>query len=144
MQGCPPPTHPPPHRPHSRPHPRSHRGAAGRLSGGTHCWYGTVCCTAARVRWTTWDARLGVRPSASTRRVIGRAAALARRGRATLATISWSSGRRSGTPTYEVLEALCGCACTSTVAALARCRARTPHASPPRRRACCVSTFLDS
>ena len=47
---------------------------------------------------------------------------------------------------YEVLEALCGCACTSTwtVAALARCHARTPHASPPRRRACCdhISRFI--
>ena len=57
----------------------------------------------------------------------------------------WSSGRRTGTPTYKVLEALCGCACTSawTVAALPRCRARTSHASPPRRRACCVITFLE-
>ena len=41
----------------------------------------------ARVRRTTWAARLGVRAAASTRSVSGRAAALARRGRATFATI---------------------------------------------------------
>ena len=54
-----------------------------------------MLCASARVRRTTWAARLGVRAAASTRSVSGRAAALARRGRATFATIL---GAQAGGP----------------------------------------------
>ena len=99
-----------------------------------------------RVRWTTWAARLGVRASASIRTVIGRAAALARRGRATFATILGAQAGGPARPRTRCSRLCVGAsACTSawTVGALPRCRARTSHASPPRRRACCVITFLE-
>ena len=61
---------------------RSHRGAAGRLGGGTNCWCGTAAAQQPAEGWCpTWAARLGVRRSASSLRVIRRAEALARRGR---------------------------------------------------------------
>ena len=100
---------------------RSHRGAAGRLGGGTNCWCGTAAAQQPAEGWCpTWVARLGVRRSASSMRVIRRAEALARRGRGHIREHLHGSGRHA----YE--EASCGCAtCTSTwtVAVLAQRRA---------------------
>ena len=68
---------PPPPHPQSTPdvaRSRSHRGAAGRLGGGTNCWCGTAAAQQPAEGWCpTWAARLGVRRSASSLRVIRRA-----------------------------------------------------------------------
>ena len=115
---------PPPPHPQSTPdvaRSRSHRGAAGRLDGGTNCWCGTAAAQQPTEGWCpTWAARLGVRRSASSLRVIRRAGAGSPRTWPHSRASTWNSGRHA----YE--EASCGCAtCTSTwtVAALAQRRA---------------------
>ena len=115
---------PPPPHPQSTPdvaRSRSHRGAAGRLGGGTNCWCGTAAAQQPTEGWCpTWAARLGVRRSASSLRVIRRAGAGSPRTWPHSRASTWNSGRHA----YE--EASCGCAtCTSTltVAELAQRRA---------------------
>ena len=104
-----------------------------------------MLCASARVRRTTWAARLGVRAAASTRSVSGRAAALARRGRATFATIL---GAQAGGPARPRTRCsrLCAGAPVLRPGQSQRCldavRGRRMR-TPPRRRACCVITFLE-
>ena len=95
---------PPPPHPQSTPdvaRSRSHRGAAGRLGGGTNCWCGTAAAQQPAEGWCpTWAARLGVRRSASSLRVIRRAEALARRGRDHIR--EHLHGTQAGTPTRRL------------------------------------------
>ena len=123
---------PPPPHPQSTPdvaRSRSHRGAAGRLGGGTNCWCGTAAAQQPAEGWCpTWAARLGVRRSASSLRVIRRAEALARRGRGHIR--EHLHGTQAGTPARRLPA---GATCTSTwmVATLAQCRVK--HCLPRRR-----------
>ena len=141
MQGCP---HPPP--PQSTPdaaRSRSHRGAAGCLGGGTNCWCGTAATQQPAEGWCpTWAARLGVRRSASSLRVIRRAEALARRGRGHIR--EHLHGAQAG-HAYE--ETSCGCHLYFDLdgrsAGSVPCGI-LPAASMRRRRAGCAVTFLDS
>ena len=134
---------PPPPHPQSTPdvaRSRSHRGAAGRLGGGTNCW----CCTAAAQQpaegWCpTWAARLGVRRSASSLRVIRRAEALARRGRDHIR--EHLHGTQAGTPTRRLPA---GVPPALRPGRSQRWLNAVPAASQRRRRACYASTFLDS
>ena len=48
-----PPTPPPLSTPAAAARSRTHRGAAGRLTGGTHCCCGTACRAAARAKLTS-------------------------------------------------------------------------------------------
>ena len=108
---------------------RSHRGAAGRLGGGTNCWCGTAAAQQPAEGWCpTWAARLGVRRSASSLRVIRRAEALARRGSGHIR--EHLHGTQAGTPARRLPA---GATCTSTwmVATLAQCRVK--HCLPRRR-----------
>ena len=115
---------PPPPHPQSTPdvaRSRSHRGAAGRLGGGTNCWCGTAAAQQPAEGWCpTWAARLGVRRSASSLRVIRRAEALARRGRGHIR--EHLHGTQAGTPARR-LPAGATCTSTWTVATLAQRRA---------------------
>ena len=137
-QGCP---HPP--HPQSTPdvaRSRSHRGAAGRLGGGTNCWCGTAAAQQPAEGWCpTWAARLGVRRSASSLRVIRRAEALARRGRDHIR--EHLHGTQAGTPTRRLPA---GVPPALRPGRSQRWLNAVPAASQRRRRACYASTFLDS
>ena len=134
---------PPPPHPQSTPdvaRSRSHRGAAGRLGGGTNCWCGTAAAQQPAEGWCpTWAARLGVRRSASSLRVIRRAEALARRGRGHIR--EHLHGTQAGTPTRRLPA---GVPPALRPGRSQRWLNAVPAASQRRRRACYASTFLDS
>ena len=87
----------------------------------------------------TWVARLGVRRSASSLRVIRRAEALARRGRDHIR--EHLHGTQAGTPTRRLPA---GVPPALRPGRSQRWLNAVPAASQRRRRACYASTFLDS
>ena len=91
---------------------------------------GSRAAACGRLVSKTWAARLCVRPSAASLRVIGRAEALARHGRGHVR--EHLHGTQAGTPT-RCLRLPAGATCTSTwtVAALAQCRVE--YCLPRRR-----------
>ena len=110
------------------------------LGGGTNCWCGTAAAQQPTEGWCpTWAARLGIRRSASSLRVIRRAEALARRGRGHIR--EHLHGTQAGTPTRRLPA---GVPPALRPGRSQRWLNAVPAASQRRRRACYASTFLDS
>ena len=139
MQGCPspPPTPPTP----DAAYPRSHRGAAGRLSAGTHCWCGTACCAAARGKLMSnlgcASGRTTCRDQPTRHRT--RRSAGSPRTRPHSRACTSSSGRRTAARAYEVFEASrvssVECArnvCAAHLSLPATCPTRAPRGSAQR------------